>query len=110
MGAWANIVGFLRGDRTLPPAQNLRSRLLISSGWTVFVIFLAGILYLRQTSIGGSPQAYLYLEIGGTLLSFCYAANALVRFRATHDRTALILASIALIFFLGLFVKRLWLG
>ena len=92
MGAWANIVGFLRGDRTLPPAQNLRSRLLISSGWTVFVIFLAGILYLRQTSIGGSPQAYLYLEIGGTLLSFCYAANALVRFRATHDRTALILA------------------
>jgi len=90
--AWANIVGFLRGDRTLPPAQNLRSRLLISSGWTVFVIFLAGILYLRQTSIGGSPQAYLYLEIGGTLLSFCYAANALVRFRATHDRTALILA------------------
>ena len=92
MRAWANIVGFLRGDRTLPPAQNLRSRLLISSGWTVFVIFLAGILYLRQTSIGGSPQAYLYLEIGGTLLSFCYAANALVRFRATHDRTALILA------------------
>jgi len=92
VGAWANIVGFLRGDRTLPPAQNLRSRLLISSGWTVFVIFLAGILYLRQTSIGGSPQAYLYLEIGGTLLSFCYAANALVRFRATHDRTALILA------------------
>ncbi len=92
MGAWANIVGSLRGDRTLPPAQNLRSRLLISSGWTVFVIFLAGILYLRQTSIGGSPQAYLYLEIGGTLLSFCYAANALVRFRATHDRTALILA------------------
>jgi len=92
VGAWANIVGFLRGDRTLPPAQNLGSRLLISSGWTVFVIFLAGILYLRETSIGGSPQAYLYLEIGGTLLSFCYAANALVRFRATHDRTALILA------------------
>src|SRR3989441_5914844 len=25
-------------------------------------------------------------------LSFCYAANALVRFRGTHDRTALILA------------------
>ena len=92
MGAWANIVGFLQGDRTLPPAQNLRSRLLTSSSWTVFVIFLAGILYLRQTSIAGSPQAYLYLEVGGTLLSFCYAANALVRFRATHDRTALILA------------------
>ena len=47
---------------------------------------------LRQASLAGSPQTYLYLEVGGTLLSFCYAANALVRFRGTHDRTALILA------------------
>ena len=47
---------------------------------------------LRQASFVGSPQTYLYLEVGGTLLSFCYAANALVRFRGTHDRTALILA------------------
>src|ERR1700693_918360 len=47
---------------------------------------------LRQASLTGSPQTYLYLEVGGTLLSFCYAANALVRFRGTHDRTALILA------------------
>src|SRR4029077_12896698 len=37
-------------------------------------------------------QTYLYVEVGGTLLSFCYAANALVRFRGTHDRTALILS------------------
>jgi diguanylate cyclase (GGDEF)-like protein len=34
----------------------------------------------------------LYLEVGGTLISFFYAAIALVRFRGTHDRTALILA------------------
>lgn len=54
--------------------------------------FLISIFYLRQTAIAGSPQTYLYLEIGGTLLSFCYAAIALVRFRGTHDRTALILA------------------
>ena len=37
-------------------------------------------------------ETYFYLEVGGILVSFCYAANALVRFRGTHDRTALILA------------------
>ena len=40
----------------------------------------------------GAPTTYLYLEVGGSLLCFCYAANALVRFRGTHDRIALILA------------------
>lgn len=54
--------------------------------------FLAGIAYLRDANVSGSPQTYLYLEVGGTLLSLCYAANALVRFRGTHDRTALILS------------------
>ncbi|HKV25870.1 MAG TPA: GGDEF domain-containing protein [Candidatus Acidoferrum sp.] len=55
-------------------------------------LFVAAIAYLRMASVSGSPEAYLYLEVGGTLVSFCYAANALVRFRGTHDRTALILA------------------
>src|SRR5260370_20821525 len=32
------------------------------------------------------------MEVVGTLLSFFYAAIALVRFRGTHDRTSLILA------------------
>jgi hypothetical protein len=92
VGSWANISGFLRGDRSSVSAQNVRSRLLIASGLTLLSLFFAGILYLRQTTVAGSPQAYLYLEVGGTLLSFCYAANALVRFRGTHDRTTLILA------------------
>jgi diguanylate cyclase (GGDEF)-like protein len=56
------------------------------------MLFFGGIFYLRYTGVSGSPQSYLYLEVGGTLISFCYAANALVRFRGTHDRTALILA------------------
>lgn len=55
-------------------------------------VFFGLLLYLRQSAVSGSPGIYLYLEIGGTLVSFCYAANALVRFRGTHDRTALILA------------------
>ena len=55
-------------------------------------MFLAGLTYLRTAGFSGSYQTYLYVEVGGTLLSFCYAANALVRFRGTHDRTALILS------------------
>jgi len=55
-------------------------------------LLLAGLSYLRTAGFSGSYQTYLYVEVGGTLLSFCYAANALVRFRGTHDRTALILS------------------
>jgi diguanylate cyclase (GGDEF)-like protein len=60
--------------------------------WIPALPFLAGVTYLREANFTGSYQTYLYLEVGGTLLSFCYAANALVRFRGTHDRTALILS------------------
>lgn len=56
------------------------------------MLFVAGLSYLRDAEVSGSYQTYLYLEVGGILLSFCYAANALVRFRGTHDRTALILS------------------
>jgi diguanylate cyclase (GGDEF)-like protein len=54
--------------------------------------FFTTLIYLRDARFAGSYQTYLYLEVGGTLLSFCYAANALVRFRGTHDRIALILS------------------
>ena len=92
MGSWANISGFLGWSRTSASARNVRSRLLLASGLTLLVLLLAAIFYLRQTPMAASPQEYLYLEVGGTLLCYCYAANALVRFRGTHDRTALILA------------------
>ncbi len=83
MGGWGQIVGFLRKERF---------RVLIASAVALAGLFFAAIFYLRYASVSGSPETYLYLEVGGTLLSFCYAANALVRFRGTHDRTALILA------------------
>jgi diguanylate cyclase (GGDEF)-like protein len=54
--------------------------------------FLGVALYTRQVQLAGNTTTYLYLEVGGSLLCFCYAANALVRFRGTHDRIALILA------------------
>jgi diguanylate cyclase (GGDEF)-like protein len=92
VGGWAKIAGFLRVSRTTASSQIVRARLLIASGITLLTVFFACVFYLRQTSVAGSPHTYLYLEVGGILLSFCYAANALVRFRGTHDRTALILA------------------
>ena len=67
-------------------------RILLSAAIGFAILFFGAVFYLRAAEISGNPQIYLYLEIGGTLLSFCYAANALVRFRGTHDRTALILS------------------
>jgi len=83
VGDWAKITGFLRKDRGNLPAVAYAASL---------AVFLGLVLYSRSAHVGGSPTTYLYLEVGGSLLSFCYAANALVRFRGTHDRIALILA------------------
>ena len=86
------MIGFLRNGRDSVSAQNFHRQVLAATGAASLALFLALIFYLRQVSVAGSPQGYLYLEVGGTLLSFFYAAIALVRFRGTHDRTALILA------------------
>lgn len=72
--------------------KKAQSRILLTFAAGLALLFFGAIFYLRASQISGNPQTYLYLEIGGTLLSFCYAANALVRFRGTHDRTALILS------------------
>jgi diguanylate cyclase (GGDEF)-like protein len=86
------MIGFLRSDRNSVSAQNFHRQVLVASGAASLALFFCLVFYLRQVSVAGSPQGYLYLEVGGTLLSFFYAAIALVRFRGTHDRTALILA------------------
>lgn len=83
MGDWAKITGFLRKDRGNLPA--IAYSLLLG-------LFLGAVLHSRSAHVVGTPTTYLYLEVGGSLLCFCYAANALVRFRGTHDRIALILA------------------
>src|ERR1700751_3778226 len=83
LGVWAKIAGFLSKDR-----RNLSAFAYSGLG----AMFLGLVLYLRGSHFSGSATTYLYLEVGGSLLCFCYAANALVRFRGTHDRTALILA------------------
>jgi diguanylate cyclase (GGDEF)-like protein len=48
--------------------------------------------WVRQLPFASEPILYSYLQIVGSLLCFTYAANALVRFRGTHDRLTLILA------------------
>jgi diguanylate cyclase (GGDEF)-like protein len=101
VGGWGTISGFLRhgqpsaagvAARIAAFCKKEHSRILLASTLGLGVVFLGSIFYLRSAEISGNPQTYLYLEIGGTLISFCYAANALVRFRGTHDRTALILS------------------
>jgi diguanylate cyclase (GGDEF)-like protein len=101
VGGWGTITGFLRDGQWSPTDATARlaafwkrehSRILLASAMGLGVLFLGSIFYLRAAQLSGNPQTYLYLEIGGTLISFCYAANALVRFRGTHDRTALILS------------------
>ena len=92
VGSWASIIGFLGSSRQAASSRSLRSRLAIAGGLTLITLLFAAIFYSRQTAAAASPQAYLYLEVGGTLLCYCYAANGLVRFRGTHDRTALILS------------------
>ena len=83
LGDWARITGFLRKDR---------GRLPLAAYSTFLVLVFGAVLYTRFAQVSGAPTTYLYLEVGGSLLCFCYAANALVRFRGTHDRIALILA------------------
>ena len=53
---------------------------------------LAAAAWLRQLPFSSEPIFYSYLQIVGGLLCFTFAANALVRFRGTHDRLTLILA------------------
>jgi hypothetical protein len=76
VGAWGQIIGFLSGDRDSVSARNAHKHVLAAFGTLSLVLFLAAAFYLRQITVAGSPQSYLYLEVGGTLVSFCYAANA----------------------------------
>ncbi len=65
--------------------------------WPLFLVLLAAcflvlVWKLRHSGFTADPLLDSYLEITGGLIAFTYAANALVRFRGTHDRISLILA------------------
>jgi diguanylate cyclase (GGDEF)-like protein len=69
-------------------AWRLRWILGVAAGIAFGVITL----WLRHLPFSSEPIFYSYLQIVGSLICFTYAANALVRFRGTHDRRTLILA------------------
>ncbi len=54
--------------------------------------FFVFVFALRSSSFVADPFLDTYLEMAGSLIAFTFAANALVRFRGTHDRISLILA------------------
>src|SRR4029077_16485163 len=67
-----------------------RLRWLLGIAGGVAVLAMAA--WLRHLPFSSEPILYSYLQIVGSLLCFTFAANALVRFRGTHDRLTLILA------------------
>ena len=61
--------------------------------WTIGIgLYLAFLWILHSSSYVADPLLDTYLQMGGSLIAFTFAANALVRFRGTHDRISLILA------------------
>ena len=66
----------------------LRASLLIIA----FAAYCVLLWFLRRSSYSADPLLDAYLEMAGSLIAFTFAANAMVRFRGTHDRISLILA------------------
>ena len=61
--------------------------------WTIASAgYLACIWALRSSNYIADPLLDTYLQMGGSMIAFTFAANALVRFRGTRDRISLILA------------------
>src|SRR3984893_9347843 len=82
VGGWGTISGFLRDGQLGATGAAVRiaafckkehSRILLASTLGLGVLFLGSIFYLRSAQISGNPQTYLYLEISGTLIIFCYS-------------------------------------
>jgi diguanylate cyclase (GGDEF)-like protein len=65
---------------------------LVLLGAIVASAYLVFLWVLRSSGYVADPLLDTYLEMAGSLIAFTFAANALVRFRGTHDRISLILA------------------
>jgi diguanylate cyclase (GGDEF)-like protein len=61
--------------------------------WTIAGgVYLVCLWFLHSSNYIADPLLDTYLQMAGSLIAFTFAANALVRFRGTHDRISLILA------------------
>jgi diguanylate cyclase (GGDEF)-like protein len=54
--------------------------------------YLVALWFLRHSNYQADPLLDAYVDMAGSLIAFTFAANAMVRFRGTHDRISLILA------------------
>ena len=79
MGSWAKTWGRYRFG-------------LIALGAIAVAGYCALLWTLRHSHYTSDPLANAYLEMAGSLIAFTFAANAMIRFRGTHDRISLILA------------------
>lgn len=70
-------------------AQNARAAFAVVAGG---MVILAIALRLRALPFSADPSLCASIETIGAFLTFTFTANALVRFRGTRDRMALILA------------------
>lgn len=71
---------------------NLHRFRIVVAGALTAAAYLAFLWILRNSPYRADPLLDTYVEMAGSLIAFTFAANALVRFRGTHDRTSLILA------------------
>jgi len=71
--------------------KTLRFR-LVFAGVVGAGLYAALLHHLRSSPFSADPLLNTYLNMAGSLVVFTFAANAMVRFRGTHDRASLILA------------------
>jgi diguanylate cyclase (GGDEF)-like protein len=69
----------------------VRFRLLLVAAIAVacYLVFLSS---FRHSSYLADPLLDTFLDMAGSLIAFTFAANAMIRFRGTHDRISLTLA------------------
>jgi diguanylate cyclase (GGDEF)-like protein len=73
--------------------RDLARRYRWAAAWALGLsLFAAAVWWLRGFPQAADPTLYGYADVVGSLIAFTYAANMLVRFRGTHDRTSLIFA------------------
>ena len=77
-------------ERATPSGNRSRTRILL---YLLGVTLLAGLTaWLRRFPYSPDPLLYGLLQITSGVLAFTFAACAMVRFRGTRDRSALVLA------------------
>jgi len=79
LSSWGKVRGWLSFTPWLPGAAGVAALVPLS-------------VWLRHLNYSSEFLLFSYLQIVGTLLSFTFAANALLRFRSTQDRLTLMLA------------------